>query len=136
MKIDFAGVPVCSGVGIDSPKGYSYEGEATEQVSKFLRAVSAVVRNRLNEYSVISFTLFRPQSSIQAAEKFVNSHRQTSYLPMYGTLVLTSDDGSHNSTSVLYMPNALRKKNKAHYDGQNAWIDFTFTGGALQTSKP
>lgn len=137
MKIDFAGVPVCTGVGTDSPDNFSYEGEASEQVSKFLRGQQSVVRNRGNEYSVISFDLVIGNlKSVQAAEAFVLNFRQTKKYPRYGTLALTADDGSHRDTSTMYMPNAFFKRGAAKYKGCLVFISFMFTGGALTSSKP
>lgn len=137
MKITFAGITVCTGVGTNSPENFDYEGEATEQVAKFLRGTASAVYDRGNEYSVITFDLFVGQlQSIQAAEKFVLNFRQASYLPSYGTLALTADDGSGTSTSVMYMPGAFFKKGKAKYKGLMVWISFTFTGGALTSAKP
>lgn len=137
MKIDFAGKPVCTGVGTSSPQNFSYSGETTEQVAKFLRGVQSQVFDRGNEYSQISFELFIGNlPSIQKAEAFVLRFRQDSYLPKYGTLVLTADDGSHRDTTVMYMPKALFKKGAAKYKGCMVWITFTFAGGALTPNKP
>ena len=136
MNIKFAGITVCSGVKTDSPIKFAYEGDEDEQVSKFMRAVSAVVFPRGNETSVITFTGFKTHGSIQAAEAYVLNFRQANFLPKYGTLVLTTDDGSHTNGTAMYMAKAHFKKGKAAYDGINTYCDFTFTGGALTSSKP
>lgn len=136
MRIEFAGVTVCTGAGTDSPESFDYEGTEDEQVSKFLRAASAVVRQRYNETSTVAFSLFKPMKSIQAAEAFALSIRQSTYLPKFGTLVLKSDDGSGTQTTSLYLPNAHYKRGQAKYKGQNVTVQFTFSGGAMQTTKP
>ena len=136
MRIEFAGITVCTGVGTDSPEGFDYEGAEDEQVSKFMRAASAVVRQRFNETTKISFSLFKPMGTIQAAEKFVLNVRQPSYLPKYGLLVLKSDDGSGSGVTSLYLQNAHLPRTKATYKGSNVTVQFSFSGGAVQTTKP
>ena len=136
MRIEFAGVTVCTGVGTDSPEAFDYEGAEDEQVSKFMRASSAVVRQRFNETTHISFSLFNPMGTIKAAEKFVLNVRQPTYLPKYGLLVLKSDDGSGSGVTALYLPNAHLPRTKATYKGSNVTVQFSFSGGAVQTTKP
>lgn len=140
MQLDFAGTSICTGVGTDSPSKFSYEGERGEQVRKFLRAPQSVVADRLNEYSVFDFTLFKPQSSIQEAEYFTVWYRQNLIAQLggslSGTLKITTNDGSGSGQKVLYLTNALLKKCKARYDGCNCWVDFVFTGGMPTTVKP
>ena len=136
MRIEFASVTVCTGVGTDSPEGFDYEGAEDEQVSKFMRAVSAVVRQRFNETTRISFSLFKPMGTILLAEKFVLNVRQPSYLPKYGLLVLKTNDGSGAGQTALYLPNAHLPRTKATYKGSNVTVQFSFSGGAMQTSKP
>ena len=137
MRIEFAGVTVCTGVGTDSPgEGFSYDGSDDEQVSKFMRAASAVVRHRLNETTHIVIPLFKPLGTIQKAEKFLLSVRQSSYLPKYGLLVLKTDDGSGTDVTSLYLPNAHYQRATAKYKGSNVWVTYSFRGGAVQTTKP
>jgi hypothetical protein len=137
MKVVFAGITVCTGKGTNSPEAFSYEGEATEQVAKFLRGTTSAIYNRGNEYSAISFDLFIGSlPSIQAAEKFVLNFRQPTVYPAYGTLALTADDGSGTNTSVMYMPGAFFKKGKVKYKGCMVWVSFNFTGGAFTSVKP
>jgi len=136
MNIIFAGVTVCTGVGTDSPDRFDYAGEEDEQVSKFLRATSAVVRERYNETTQIAFTLFKSLGTEQAAEAFCLAFRQPSYLPKYGTLVLKSGTKQSAGGVALYLPNAHFKRGKVSYKGMNVFVEFNFSGGAMQTNKP
>lgn len=134
MKVDFAGTNLCTGVGKDSPQNLDYDGEADEQVSKFLRGVQAVVRDRGNEYTTISFDITRSHGTIQAAEAFLLNHRTNSV--KYGTLILTCDDGSHTNTTVMYLANAFWKRGRIKPLGMLTTTSYTFTGGLLSSTNP
>lgn len=134
MKIDFASKPLCTGKGTDSPKDFSYVGERSEQVSRFLRGAQAVVRDRGNRYTTIGFEIFRSHGTIQAAQKFCLSHQDS--FPSYGLLVLTCDDGSGLLTQVMYLPNAFLKSVRVRYEGMLSFTNYVFTGGALSATKP
>ena len=134
MKIDYAGKSLCSGKGIDSPDKFSYQGERSEQVSRFLRAAQVIVRDRGNQYTTITFDVVRSLGTVQAAEKFALTHQAS--LPTYGTLQLTCDDGSATVTSVIYLAKALLKSVKVKYEGMLTTASYTFTGGTPTSAKP
>ena len=136
MRITFAGKPVCTSAGTDSPEEFSCEGSRAEQASKFLRGFQQVARDRMNEATKVSFTLFRPQASIQAAEAYCLAFRDDKTLPKYGTLELTSDDGSGTSGTTRDLANALYVSGHARYKGVNVWVQYNFSGGALSSTKP
>ena len=135
MNIVFGGKQICTGVRTDSPNSFSYEGEEDEQVSKFLRGIQSVVQSRGNEFTTISFTHFKAHASIQAAQDYVLNFRQAVFLPKYGTLKLTSDDGTHATGQSMVLLNAHFRKGKARYEGSNTYCDYNFTGGMLTASS-
>ncbi len=129
MNILFAGTTICTAKGTDSPQNFSYTGERSEQVSRFLRGRQAVVRDRGNEYTQIAFTITRSHGTVQAAEYFCLTHRIN--LPTYGVLKLVTSDGSGGATKALTLNNALAKSIKTRYEGMLSFTDYTFSGGAV-----
>lgn len=136
MKIVFAGKPICSGVKADSPKDFEHTGSRENQIRRYLRGPVAKPVDRLNETSQVTFTLIKSFDSIQAAEAFCLDFRLDTVLPKFGTLELTSDDGTHTDTSVRYMANAEFVTGRARHNGVNAYITYTFIGSGLSTKKP
>lgn len=134
MKIDFGGVPLCSGERLDTPAEFSIKGSRNVQPKEPLRSPGATMIDRLNKKSEVSFTICRSHDTIVAAEDFALTHQDS--LPSNGLLTLTSDDGSHSNVKARYLQNAVLESVSVKYKGMLSWSTYQFVGGQVTNNKP
>lgn len=134
MKIDFAGIPLCSGERIDSPKGLVVKTTRLLQVTEPLRARQAKNRSRKNIKTDVSFMIQRSHKTVNEAEDFAMNHFAD--MPESGTLVLTADDGAHRQTKVTYLADAVLESAEVKHNGILSFTTYVFKGGIPQKQKP
>jgi len=108
------------------PEGLSIDGEINVQVSEFLRADSAKVRNRKNHRVTVSFACKRDCGTVDAAEAFIVQFYATC---KRGTqLVLAT--GSTAATKLTINNAALPKISLKHI-GVMVQAQFSIIGGSI-----
>lgn len=83
---------------------------------------------RKNEWSIISFTVHRDFSTVQAAEEFCALHFST--LPVKATLRLRTGAVGENAKDMLY-ENAVKVRARCRNKGKSVEIAYLFRAGSV-----
>ena len=136
MQVNWGGVQICAGKGIDDVADIVLNGRRLEQQSTGLRWQQAVERDRLNTSSELQFTVTRSHGSAAAAENFMLTHKLDLDAVGIGQLTLVASDGSGKDTTVCYLLGATMPSVSIRSRGMLTTAQYTFKGGAMTTAKP
>ncbi len=129
MKITLGATTLCDGADRAAdksagPSGLRVSGRVRTDVANRLRAAHAVVFNRKNHASEVSFSVVRKLASVAAAETFCTLHPAT--VVREGTATFGEGAGA------VQMPGAVLEEATCTHTGLSVHIQYRLAGGKLE----